>query len=580
MRRSKFPPLIGEEFFMQYSDIQHYILVKLCLVLFVALGLTGIYRTWKLWQILLLMGGTCAAAYFFLIQGTQLMFWGLAGDEITIAAMYEKFAHGSFFSDFAYSSLPPFYPTLWFWLWAIPGRLLDWNGVQMTKWAATATMLLYPVLFYGVQKMFWKKKMGETPKEISWFLSSIFLFLLIDWDATILKPYELISASLVILWTQFLIYTLWNDLFTKKRMLWFGITGGILFLLFYFWFFLAAIGVSLFHLFYKKVSSKQYGSLAFVGVIMIAIGAIYWLPLSLSYQTFGAENWQLGFLTHTWLATELSVSFSIDALLMLLGFVALIIYRERLHIRILLSLFAASYVWQIMGYVTIFFFASPLQETKGFYFFNRAILALALAYGVEQLWVWGSERYKHVAWQRPVLIVATLLLSTQLFFGTFVDQDNVITIWSRAKKMHPYMGALVTELGKQFPDIKDKTVLQSGLHELHAFLPVNDFIYFNMHNSHPGAQFSERLRFVKELAASKDAEMLYKQTQKNRFSTVDVFVFYTGDPKFYPMYFHVDNFPNEFKEDIVNIPRELFDSKYFDKTFENRDYVVFVPKKM
>ncbi|HYE60092.1 MAG TPA: arabinofuranosyltransferase [Candidatus Kapabacteria bacterium] len=572
---------------MEFSHLQHYILVKLCAILFLVGALLLVFQwdkrkrfsSWGAPVFLFFMGLCSGLGYYFLVQGTETMFWGLKGDEITIAAMYETFAHGSLLSDFAYRDLPPFYPPLFFWIVAICGRLFSWNGVQMAKWAATSVIIFYPLLFYCIQKWFWSRQKGEhVPGPVSWMLSSIFLFIVISWDAVILKPYELVSASLVVLWTQFFLHWLWDG--EKKRfpaLLWFGFTGGILFLLFYFWFFLAAIGVTLFHVFYKKVERRQYGTMMLVSILMLLLGSLYAIPLVRSYHQFGSENWQLGFLTPEWLATEAPFfSLTVQGIILLIGLLTLLLYHSHFSMRVLLFLFIASYIWQLMGLVTILFFSSPLQESKGFYFFNRSILALAAAYGLGELW----RRYAHVFLpkKKEIALVGILLLSTLIFPGTFVDDPNVYGVRERSLHLHPDMKELVTFLERTYPDIYAKTALQSGLHELHAYLPVNDFVYFNMHNSHPAAQFSERYRFVQELARKPTPQEFYAETQKTPFGPIDLFVFYTGDPAAYPLYFHVDDFPYGFKEEIVNIPKELFDEQYFTPVFSNERYIVFTPK--
>ncbi|MEK7084378.1 MAG: arabinofuranosyltransferase, partial [Patescibacteria group bacterium] len=516
---------------LAYADLQHYILVKLCFFAFIAVGLLIIYQQSEVRSqktevsFLLLVGLFSALGYFFLVHGNQLMFWGLKADEITIAAMYETFAHGSLLSDFAYANLPPFYPPLWFWIFGLVGRFMDWNGVQIAKCAAFVTILLFPMVFYFVQR--WVFRNGEhTPNpeplpnpplpaspelqrgergeglreetamsSLKWFLSSIFLFVVIDWDAIILKPYEFISAALVIVWTIELMNILWGEEIRNWKLeignlFLFGLTGGILFTLYYFWFFLVAIGIALFHLFYKKVSFRQYIFLFGVGAFILAVASPFWLPLARSYAAFGAENWQLGFLVPKWLATEGSfLEFSVRGLILFGGFLALIWFRRVFHIRVLLSLFAASYVWQIMGLVTILFFASPLQESKGFYFFNRAILAFAAAYGAARLWESVSLRYRERFPRRSLAILGLLLLSTQLIFGAFADHPAVMNTRNSAKSLHPDMRQLIAYLETSY-DVSSIQTLHSSLTELHAFLPMNDVVYYNQHNSHPAALFS------------------------------------------------------------------------------------------
>ncbi|HBU07135.1 MAG TPA: hypothetical protein DEB09_03555 [Candidatus Magasanikbacteria bacterium] len=568
------------DYIFSIANLQDIVLVKLCFFVFVIFGIIGIYKKWKSLFFIILMSVTSALAYYFLVKDTALMLWGLKADEITIAAMYEMFAHGSCLSDFAYTSLPPFYPPLWFWLFGLLGRVINLNGVQIAKIASFSTILVYPAIFYLLQKWYWvKRKMeGENSLEpLIWFLGTIFLFVLISWDVTITKPYELVSASLVILWTIFLL----NEL--KKGMNWkgwlvFGITGGILFMLFYFWFFLAAIGISLFNLFGNRVKLKDYGSLLIIGVFTLLFALPFWLPLAKSYSMFGTENWQLGFLTLDWLSTEVPLlQFNLVGLICLIGFVSLIIYRQRFYIRILLSLFVASYIWQIMGLVTIFFFASPLQESKGFYFFNHTILALSAAYGIAQLWIWLKNKYPNLAWQKSLALIGILVLATQLIFGVFVDNRDVLAVKTRSAMVRREAKEIIDFLGQNYSDINKLTILQSGIPELHAFLPFSDFIYFNQHNSHPAANFSSRFYYLKDLSLLKTENDFYGKIVDTPFGQVNLLILFKNGEN-YSLFFNLDNFPNEIREAVIDIPKKLFSEEYFVKKFENKDYVILEPK--
>ena len=568
------------DFIFSYSDIQHIVLVKLCFFLFVSLGLIGIYKKWKPIFFVILMSVTSALAYYFLVRGTALMFWGLRADEITIAAMYEMFAHGPFWGDFAYAALPPFYPPLFFWLFGLVGRLLDLNGIQIAKIASFSTILVFPIFFYLTQKFYWLKRKAQDSDKITslvWMLGTFFLFIFVSWDAIIIKPYELISASLVILWTVFLLSELKRG-FNWRSGLIFGVTGAVLFLLFYFWFFLAAIGVALFNLFEKRVSLKNYVSLISVAILTILLASPFWLPLAKSYSLYGAENWQLGFLVVSWLSTHAPLlDFSLVGLLSFFGFCTLIFYRGRFYIRALLSLFVASYVWQLMGLVTILFFASPLQESKGFRFWDQAILALAAAYGIGRLFDYFTQKYPTNKWQASLAIVGVLLLSTQLLFGTFVDDSRVLAIRDRSSVPGREAGEIVEFLDNNYEDIYQMTILQSGIPELHAFLPINDFIYFNQHNSHPAANFSQRFYYLKSLELVQTKEEFYDKIVNTPFGGIDLLILFKNQDK-YSLFFNLDNFPNEMREELIDIPQDLIDDNFFEEKFDNKDYKIFAPK--
>lgn len=565
------------ENFFSFFDIQQLILVKLCFFVFLAFGIIAVYRAWLPSVFLFGMGAISGLAYFFLIDNTLLMFWGLRADEQTIGAMYEMFAHGSLFSDFAYAHLPPFYPPLWFQIFGLIGRVMDWNGVQIAKFASLATITAFPILLYGVERWYWKKKSG-----VIWMLGVIFLFITIDWDAIITKPYEFFSAALTVLWSVFLLLDVHEHRMTWKRTAVYGIAGGILFLIFYFWFFLAAIGIALFHLFSReKVTARMYARFASVGAMMLIVASLFWLPLAKTYASFGSENWQLGFFVLDWIGTHGPIfsDWTIGGIIGMAGLISLVVFRKNQYMRGLLSLFAASYVWQIMGMFAIYFFASPLQESKGFFFFNRAILAFAAAYGAERAWLWYSETYAKTsdhrhAWQRTAGVFGILFLAPQLLFGTFADNPDVQNVRVRANEIRQGLLELADYLNSR-DNISKTVVLTSGLPELHSFVPLNEFIYFNQHNSHPAALFSERVLLVEEMSRAKTSEALYDTIHTTRFSPPALFIFYKGFDGVYRIFFHIDDFPNRMKEKTIDIPKALFEDARFDRVYENGHFVVF-----
>jgi hypothetical protein len=100
---------------LSFELAQNIILAKVCLMVALSLGLVGIFtRKIKNWMFLVGLGLCMGAGYYSLVHNLELPIWGLVGDEITISAMYTTFAHYSFFSDFAYHNLPPYYPPLFF----------------------------------------------------------------------------------------------------------------------------------------------------------------------------------------------------------------------------------------------------------------------------------------------------------------------------------------------------------------------------------------------------------------------------------------------------------------------------------
>lgn len=561
-----------------FTDLQYLVAIKLLFFVFMGLGILGIYKKCKAGYFVLCAALTSAAAYFLLVDNLELMFWGLKADEQTIAAMFQQFAHGSLSSDFNYAGFVPFYPSLFFQVFGFIGRLFDFNGIQIAKVSALSTIALFPTILYGLQKMYWKT--SKKVSSLTWMFSTLFVFIFAGWDAVITKPYELISATLVILWTAFLLRDLYSEKLTTSRAIVYGIVGGMLFWMFYFWFFLAAIGVALFNLFQKtpRVEIRHYSQLFLVGIVTLIVASPFWAPLARTYALHGAENWQLGFFTVEWIATYIpEISFSLKGFGMVAGLVALLWYRKALYIRGLLSLFVAGLLWQGMGLFTILNFGSPLQESKGFLFWSTSIFALAAAYGLEQIYTAHKDKIKEHT--RSLALVALLLVGPQLAFGTFVDNEDVYEVRSRARAVEPEMKKLITYLDVHY-NMFERVTLTTGIPQLQAFIPMNEFIYFNQHNSHPAAHFSDRFSFLEELSYSSSSAQFYDKIRGSEFDPIELFVFYKGeeDDDTYKIYFNVDAFPHRMEEKVIELPKHVFESDLFSVQYENFGYIVFEPK--
>jgi hypothetical protein len=555
---------------LNFVDLQHILVVKLLFFVFLAFGLVGIHYKWKNWAFLGLFGAFSGLSYAILVRGTKLMFWGLRGDEVTIAAMYQMFAHGSLLSDFAYTLLPPFYPPLFFQFFGLIGRFADWNGVQIAKFAAFSVMVIFPICYYVIRRRLEKKS-----NKVYLLLSAILIVLAVHWNSMLIKPYELVSASLIILWTIYLLQDWHAQKFSLKQYIAYGVSGGILFMMFYFWFFLAAISVAIYNLFStKKIAVVKYLELFIIGCLVLMVASPFWYPLANTYHQLGAENFQLGFFIVDWIKTYAPMfSFSFLGLVSLIGFITLIIYRRREHVRILLSMFVAGYVWQIMGMVTILFFASPLQETKGFHFWSGVILAMAAAYGLAELWEWTTKKYpKHKA---TVKIVGLIILATQMPFGFFVDQPVVQEVRTRASQLRPGIQELIDFLSTQ--DLS-QSMLTSGIPELHAFLPINSILYFNQHNSHPAGNFSEKYEYLRYASTLPSSEKFLQSIPTELGENIDLFVFHKGVKGYYPIYVLRDNFPHKISEEKILIPRAFFPSVHFDTLYENSSFIVLKKK--
>ena len=561
-----------------YFDIQPIILIKFILILFLVIGLILIFKKGKPWIFLLITGLLSALSYAVLINDSELMFGGLLGDEVTIAAMYNTFAHQGMLSDFGYSSLPPFYPPLFFWIFSFVGRIFDWNGVLIAKFASFISILIFPIVTYAIQRLYWRtnKELNRSPGIIAAFLAPLLIFVLIEPTSVFGKPYELIAAMATIFWAVFLLIETARQQWNWKKVFIFGLTGGIIFLIYYLWIIFAAIAILLAGMWVeKRFQWRFYKRLMQIALVCGVVGLPYLGPLVTSFLIHGAENWQAALFTLKGLTWQMPmfITISWQNILLLGGLVTLIIYRNHVYVRPLLFLFISAYIWWFMGLVTLYFFQVPIQEFKGFFFYSHTIIAIALAFGIEQLWHSASSKYIHQQWQTPVMLIALLFLSTNLIFGSYIDdpivQQQVIKKPAVREEIVPLIQYLEND-----PNSSEKLTLQSGIVELSVFATINNFIYFNQHNNHPAAGFSLRRSYVKMLSRARNAEEFYALSQNTPYGKVERLIFFHEQNKYY-VFLHLDEPMIGIKEEVIEIPDYLITGKYFKKVYDKAGFVIW-----
>jgi galactan 5-O-arabinofuranosyltransferase len=570
------------------TDLQALILVRVCLFFFVIMGISMIYRWKSSVGFLIGTGILSALSYLAFVDDMGALLWGLQGDEVTIAAMYQTVASHSFWSDFAYHHLPPFYPPLFFWIFGYIGRIYEWNGIQIAKFSAAITIALLPILLYAVQRWY-TRVTTVTEEEKKWipgvvtaFLFPLCIYVVIDWDAIIMKPYQVSAAALSILWTMYVGQDAYYRRLTIRRIMVYGVGGGILFMTYYLWLVFGVLALVLFALTVPRTNQwYYYGRLAFVGVLVLVCASPFIVPLALSYREFGTENFQLGYFTFENMRLEAVMFelFSWRGMVLLGGFIALIHYRRATHIRILLSFFLSSYVWYAIGLFGLLFFAASNQEFKGFYFPDRTILALGFAYGVERWWRYIDGEVRLRGWKKTMQIVGLVFLATQMFFGFFVNNPEIIERRHYSRVVDPYIQG-VAEFMSRNPVSDGDMVLHAGIAQLYALVPINTFVYHLQHNSHPAARFSDRMLYLEEIARASTSEEFYHLLTETPYGSIGRLIFFLDHgQEGYTIYYDRDNFPHAGKMYTITIKKELFEGSGIEKVYENDRFVVFDVKK-
>ena len=558
---------------LSFLDAQHIINAKFFLFFYLIFGLTCILsKKINSWVFLLVSGVIMGAGYYVLVDNLQLAFWGLKGDELTIAAMYNTFAHYGFFSDFSYHHLFPFYPPLFFWIIAAAGRLLSLNGIVMIKMGAAAAFIFFPIIFYVIQKLYWRNT-RDNNLEVAILLSPLLMMFFVSLDEIFGKPHELFAAAAALYWLLFLYLEIKKISFSFKKIIIFGVWGGIIFMIYYLWLVFAVIALSLLGLTVsKKDQLKFYSRSSLVLFIALVVSLPFWWPLIFSYITYGSENWQAGFFTINNIPWRdlFFEDLNWKTLIMFFGFASIIYNYKEEKFRPLIAALATVYIWWFTGLITLTLFQVPMQEFRGYYYFMPAALAIGLSFGLMQLWSWLDKINNGEKIKMVLSISGLILFAHYSIFGIFIDNPAIQERLIESKQVP----ARIKKPADYIKNHNSDDLTLNSIPELLAFAPINNFIYFNQHNSHPAANFSERFAYVKEMALSKDSAEFFKKSQNTPFGKINRFILYHAGNN-YPLFYQIDKMMTAIEEVQVDLPDNLISEKYFNLVYKYNEYEIW-----
>ncbi len=562
---------------LTFLDAQNIISIKICLVLFLVFSLIALFsKKIKPWYFMLGSGLIMGLAYYFLSKNLAIPFWGLKGDELTISAMYTTFSQIGLGSDFSYHNLPPFYPPLFFWLTVILGKFLSLSAIGMAKLGGLLAFTFFPIALYLIQKLYWKNEDKIKNLEITLISAPFLIMLFVNVDEIFGKPYELFTSASALYWLMFFYLEVKKPNFSWLKIFIFGISGALIFMTYYLWIIFIVIALSLVGLTIKKEAQWRFFALCFSVLSLTIIFSLPFLfPLVSSYLKYGTENWQTGFFTIDNINWRTLFFEKLDwkNLLMFLGFASIVFNYKDDKAKPLIACLVTVYLWWFMGLVTLSFFKVPMQEFRGFSYFMPMILAIGLSFGLTQIWT-ILDSYKFGNRLKLVIAFSGILLFVNYsLMGSFLDDPIVRERLVESRILEERFQKLSAYLKTQTGD----PITLNSIPELVAFVPINNFIYFNQHNSHPAANFSQRYEHVKDLARSKNADEFYKKSQTSPFGKIDRFILYRTGNRF-PLFYHTDKMMTGIEENIYYLNDDLFSEKYFKLAYKFYDYEIWETK--
>lgn len=534
------------------------------------------YTTRKAWWIAFLTGLTASTWFLLLSRGLQKMWYGNVGDEIFQLAFLTQVMRAHPFHDFYYHGLPVFYPPLYFWITGFLGTLFTSNAVGAAKLGITLTLFIWFVgvfiwcAIYSKYISFREERVSALQIPWYWFGVPAIVLCLLRTEDILFKPYEALSALGVTILIGCIAQSLQAKTWTIKHYLFFGISGGLLFLTYYFWWFITI--PSLFALaFFSVEKKKNICRIIGIGAVMFLIASPYLIPLFLSYR-FGMENWQGAYLIPDDFFTFLPFStVSIKTVGVVVGIIGLYLYRKNATVQGAGYIVLCGYLYQSINVVLFVLGHKSAIPSKPFIFLVTAALGSVAAYTLVELWqTYATKLSKE--WRRGIIGILIIFSIPLWPMTAFMDSKETLERLDVNTKT-PAASILARDITRTVPDAAERTWLTSGIPEINVYIPMHYFVAFNPHFSHHAAKYSERFAVIKRLTTLD--EQAFVQEVSNL--PIDALLLYTeASTSTYPLFFWADNYPNGGKELQLDIPKTHIEALHWKKVFEGREWVIYV----
>ena len=515
------------------------------------------------------------------------MWWGNVGDEMFVLGFLGKVLLGDPWRDFYYDWLPQFYPPLYFWVTGLLARPFASNAIVAGKAGIAGVFALWFLGSYLWQKYFWKKisqsSVEQTIESSAWFwwLMPVLYMTMLNFDTVMLKPYECLPALFCVLLIGFIARGFQDKHWTLKQYTFLGVTGGLLFLIYYFWWIMLvpAILVLAFLSQDKLLNIKRT---VLLGLIIFLVAAVFIVPLFISYFKYGLENGQaVHFIPEDFFTYVPWRHLSLQSIMYLLGLGGLIFFVKKNFIKANLLVLLVAFAYQLFNYVYLLLGHRPMQSSKAFWFLGTATAAVGLTYLLIYIYK------KHISQWQPsyrlgALVFGFVLLVSRMPFVYFVDDPVVLMQIEKDLQAPQNTIQLAQAIKTNVPDYADRTWLSSGSMELGAYLPLSHYIAHSIHFSHHASNYSTRMEQIENLAAAETPEEFLAIVEQGQPRQIDAMLLYhnaeldeVGD---YPLWFWHDNFPNGGKDAEVRIPQSLISDKYWQEVYSMNNWSIFIRK--
>ncbi len=530
-------------------------------------GLIVILRRPRPLALTVLLAAAAGGGFALLMNDRGLPWWGLQGDEAFIGAAITKAWHSIFWSDFYYTNLSPFYPPLYFWITGALGQLFKLSPIGSMNAGVAASLFLLPLTIYtGIRTLPTHLFPNHQFKKWFAFFSAGSLFLASEWVSFLSKPFEFLTAALSII---FILHTVTlargehHRPFRATVLL--GIIAAGIMWTYYLWMIFIALALAVLGVRFASESRKRwYGALARVFAISAILSAPFWITL-LRTTFAGGEAWQAHWFTLEEFTIAPTLISGVAALVALVGIGSAITFRKHLISFTLGALVMAPILWFAMNMIMLATKESAIMPTKAMHFLGAYVLAILAAWALTHFW----SAIKNTNHRQGTLTAVWILFVLMVPSGIFAYQFGAQHILNL--KQPKEIAEVVHFLNQQSVH---GTTLVSEQPLIVGQVPLNLFISFNMHFTHPKAEWSLRHLTIQDLARAKTPEAFTNIARTNPIAPIDLLIL-RKYKDVYQLFFWIDRFPNGGAEETLAFPQQLVSTKNWRPLFENDGVAVW-----
>jgi galactan 5-O-arabinofuranosyltransferase len=358
------------------------------------------------------------------------------------------------------------------------------------------------------------------------------------------KTFEVISLVVFMPWALYYVAGLrlrmvdgvaaWETA-TLQRRDWIigGLIGGLVFMTYYYYFFLLIVWLPIQLLVDLRAGGwrgawAKYRPMALMGLVMMAVSAVYWAPLMSDLLRFGMHSYQNRWFQPHMYGLPFDVINNWKGLLGIVGLLALAPSNKLA--RGILVMLIALLGYQLVGHLGIYR-TFPLLHVRMVGMEEHLIQVGLILGGLKLLSL--VRDFTGSVWEKGLAVAfATVYAISISMMYTYEINDNNTNL-ARDYRQPDLLGI------EGFNAMaKDKVFLTNRL-DLAALRPLYLFICPNAHYTHPASRYRERVKLLTLLQYSKDADFIAWMLQFNKYNRVDYVILDNGHLDIFD-----DNFPD------------------------------------